>query len=563
MAYDLVIRNARLIDGSGMPSFHGDVGVTGGKIVDTGKLTGVARRTIDAGGRVLAPGFIDNHCHFDAQVTWDPLATFSCYHGSTTVINGNCSLALAPVRRGDEYTLASMLARVEAIPMETLQAGIDWRWESLSDYFDVLDQRLGVNVGSLIGHSPVRRYVMGEASQDRAPTPEELEGMKAVIRESMAAGALGLSFNRNPGHFDLEGRILPSALATTEEILALAATLGEIGTGILQSGASGPLEVEEGLCSALAEISGRPVVYNQIRHRPDRPDYWREHLAIAEASANRGLRVYPFLNPSATPSLFTMQNAQAFDRFPTWAPIMTSSIADKTAAFSDSALRERLSAEAVDGVGIPTNAIPHQMDMIFVAEPATEKNAAMEGKSIKDIAREQGKEMIDAFLDLTLEEEFETTFGSRISNDDEFPVGEMLKSPYTLPGLSDGGAHVQFNANYGYTTHMLGHWVREKQVLTLEEAVRKLTFVPASLFGMYDRGMIRPGMAADLVVFDPDTVGAQPKENVEDLPAGAMRVRQLATGVGYTIVNGEVLIEAGEHTGAYPGKVARNSSYRG
>ena len=338
---------------------------------------------------------------------------------------------------------------------------------------------------------------------------------------------------------------------------------GEIGTGILQSGASGPLEVEEGLCSALAEISGRPVVYNQIRHRPERPDYWREHLAIAEASANRGLRVYPFLNPSATPSLFTMQNAQAFDRFPTWAPIMISSIADKTAAFSDRALRERLSAEAVDGVGIPTNAIQRQMDMIFVAEPATEKNAAMEGKSITDIAREQGKEMIDAFLDLTLEEEFETTFGSSISNDDEFPVGEMLKSPYTLPGLSDGGAHVQFNANYGYTTHLLGHWVREKQVLTLEEAVRKLTFVPASLFGMYDRGMIRPGMAADLVVFDPDTVGAQPKENVADLPAGAMRVKQLATGVGYTIVNGEVLIEAGEHTGAYPGKVARNSSYRG
>jgi N-acyl-D-aspartate/D-glutamate deacylase len=561
MAYDLLVKNGRVVDGSGMPSFHGDVAVKDGKIAQVGKLDGPATRTIDAGGRVVAPGFIDNHCHYDAQVTWDPLCTFSCYHGSTTVVIGNCSLALAPVRPGDEEVLAGMLARVEAIPMETLQAGVNWSWETIAEYFDALDQRLGVNVGALIGHSAVRRYAMGEESQERAPTGEEMEEMKAIIREGMAAGALGLSFNRNPGHFDLRGKILPSALASTEEIFALAETLGEIGIGTLQSGASGPLEVAEGLCSTMSQVSGRPVVYNQIRHRPDRPDYWKEHLAVVEESARRGLRAYPFINPSAEGSRFTMKNSQSFDRLPTWAPIMTGTREEKARAFRDPKIRAKLRAEAVEGVGIPTNAIHRQMDQIIIVETAFEKNASFNGRSVAQVAQEQGKDTLDAFLDLVLEEKFETTFESRLGGSDEEAVATMLKSPYTVPGLSDGGAHVAFTANYGYTTYLLGYWVRERQVLTLEEAVHKLTFVPASLFGMDDRGLIRPGMAADLVVFDPDTVGPEPKVEVRDMPAGAMRIKQMARGIDYTVVNGQVLIEGGEHTGAYPGRVIRNSAY--
>ena len=560
MDYDLLVRNGRVIDGSGLPSFQGDVGVKDGRIVEVGKLDAHAARTIDVGGRAVAPGFIDNHCHFDAQVVWDPLCTYSCYHGSTTVISGNCSLALAPVRPGDEEVLLGMLARVEAIPMEALQEGVAWSWETISGYLAALDRRLGVNVGSLIGHSAVRRYVMGEDSQERAPTGAELEEMKDIIREGMAAGALGLSFNRNPGHFDLRGKILPGALATNDELFSLAETMGEIGAGVLQSGASGPLELKEGLCSKLSEISGRPVVYNQIRHRPDRPDHWKEHLSAVEESFKRGLRAYPFVNPSASSTRFTMKNSQTFDRLPSWAPIMTGSIEEKARAFGDSETRLRLRAEAVEGVGIPANAIRRQMDLLSVAEPALERNAAFRGKSVAQMAQEQGKDILDAFLDLVLEEDFETVFESRAGGDDEEAVASLLQSPYTLPGLSDGGAHVAFTANYGYTTHMLGHWVRERAVLTLEEAVRKLSFVPASIFGLHDRGMVRPGLAADLVVFDPDTVAPEEPSEAADLPGGAVRLKQLARGIDYTVVNGQVLIDHGEHTGAYPGRVLRGSA---
>ena len=562
MAYDLVIRNGRVVDGTGMPSFHGDVAIKDGVIVETGRLAGPASRTIDARGQVIAPGFIDNHCHFDAQAIWDPLCTFSCYHGVTTNISGNCSLALAPTRSGDHEVLLQMLARIEAIPVETLREGTAWSWETIPEYLDALDRRLGMNIGMLIGHSAVRRYVMGGDSQERDATGDELESMKDTVRDGMAAGALGISFNRNPGHFDVHGKLLPACIAPEEELLELAAALGEMGTGIIASGASAPSELQSGLMSRLAQTSGRPVHYLQIAQRPQAPGQWKEHLAFVEDKIKQGIRVYPTVTPLSVTRRWTMKNSQVFDRLPAWAPIMTGSDQDKVAAFQDADLRPRLRAEAVDGVGLPPGGSPLLWDRIQVAEVAREPNRGLLGKSVAQIAREQDKDVLDAFLDLVVGEDLETTFKTSQQNDDEAAMTVLLTSPYTVIGMSDAGAHVAFGAQYGLSTYFLGHWVRDMGIMSLEAGVRKLTFDQASLFGIHDRGMLRPGLAADLVVFDPDTIAPEEPESAWDLPGGSMRVKELARGIDYTIVNGQVLIEQGEHTGAYPGRVIRNSLHR-
>ena len=557
--YDLLIKNGRVVDGTGMPSYHADVGIAGGLIADIGRLDGPARRTIDADGRAVAPGFIDNHCHFDAQVTWDPVCSFSPHHGVTTVIFGNCSLSLAPVREGDHKALAMMLSRVEAIPMESLEAGIDWSWTSFGDYLDRLDRKLGVNAGALVGHSAVRRYVMGEESQERElATPAELEAMKELVRDAIRAGALGLSLDRNRGHLDLEGTPIPAIVAPVEELSDLATALRAGTAGRIQCGSAYPLEIRDGFATRLSQASGRPVVYNQIVFNPAEPDRWKQHLALVEQRIGEGIQVYPVVNPRPQATRFTMMNAQIFDRLPTWQRVMLGSADEKKAAFRDAETRRALHAEAIDGKDIPVDALPIRWERIVVAKPLLDENAHLRGKTVAAIAEEQGKDVLDAFLDLVLEEDLLTRFTSAQSGGDDDVMRTLLASPHTIIGLSDAGAHVVFEAGYGYATLVLGRWVREEGVLSLEEAVRKLTFMQASIFGIHDRGLLRPGMAADVVVFDPDTVAALEPDETHDLPGGLIRLRQLATGVDFTIVNGQVLIEDGAHTGAYPGRVVRS-----
>ncbi|HCH35978.1 MAG TPA: hypothetical protein DEU64_04885, partial [Dehalococcoidia bacterium] len=274
--YDLLIKNGRIADGSGMPSFIADVGIVEGRITDIGHLGTSARQVIDASGLVVAPGFIDNHCHFDAQVTWDPLCTFSPQHGVTTVIFGNCSLTLAPTKPEDREDLAMMLSRVEAIPMESLKEGIPWEWTSFGEYLDFIDQNLGINAGSLVGHSAIRRWVMGEDAYEREiATEAELSQMKDLLRESIQAGALGISFNRNRGHMDLLGRPIPGIVPPVEELYELATALKDVGAGVIQCGAAYPLEIRDGFATRLGEVSHRPVVYNQIVHNSNEPDRWK------------------------------------------------------------------------------------------------------------------------------------------------------------------------------------------------------------------------------------------------------------------------------------------------
>ncbi len=558
MPYDLIIRNGKIIDGSGMPGFHADVAVSGGRIVEIGQVSGEARRVLDADGLVVSPGIIDNHTHYDAQVTWDPLCTFSCYHGVTTVVMGNCSLALAPAHEEDREMLAGVLSHVEAIPLEAIRAGVKWSWETIPQYLDALDRRLGINVSSLIGHSAVRRYVMGEASQERHATDAEVAAMKAIVREGIEAGAVGVSFERNLRHFDWNGRLAPTNVASDTEIFAVAGVVDEVGRGVIQFGGDRKLGAQ------VAKTSRCPVFYGNITHQAVAPNQWREQLTEAENMMRQGHRAYQFVMPRPGDLRYTLKTAQHFDAMPSWKPVMLLPLEKRKQAFRDPEVRARLHLEAVETPNNPRHAgdFTRRWDLQFVFRPALPKNQHLKGKSVAEIAREQGKDVLDVFLDLALEEELETEFERREVNSDEAAMTALLTSPYTIIGQSDGGAHVVFRTDYSYSTYLLSHWVREKGIMSLEEAIRKLTFVPASLFGLFDRGLVRPGMAADLMVFDPASIAPLEPGEAHDLPGGAKRRKQLAQGIEWTVVNGQVLLEKGKHTGVYHGKVARNSSLK-
>jgi N-acyl-D-amino-acid deacylase len=560
MAYDLLVKNGRIIDGSGRPAFHGDVGVANGKIVELGRLDGPARRVIEADGRVVAPGFVDNHCHYDAQVLWDPLCTFSCHHGATTVIIGNCSLALAPVKAHERAKLAGMLSYVEAIPMDVLEAGVPWNWETFPEYMRAIGQRLGVNVGTLVGHSAVRLYAMGDAASEREATDAELAVMRRVVREAMDAGALGLSVTRNMNHFDIAGTRIPAACAPESEMFALADVLREAGTGVIQCGGGTNPEMKDRLLSRISQASGRPVMYNTLLEQARQPGRWKKHLAHVEQVVSEGLRAIPLCNPGSIINRFTMKNCQVFRSMPTWLPILQGPDEQKLIAYRDPAVRAKLREE----VDAPLNAdstFSKRWDLMVVEETTLPKNRGLRGKHLAEIGEKQGKHPVDVLLDLALEEELETVFSLGEINMDTEAVAQILGSPYAVVGLSDGGAHVQFHSNVSNPTRLLGYWVREKKIMSLELAVRRLTFDSATAFGIYDRGLVQPGMAADLVVFDPDTVRPVAEDVIHDFPSDGWRMRELAEGIHYTVVNGEVLLEKGTHTGAHPGRVLTNARH--
>ncbi len=543
-----MLKNGLVVDGSGGPSYEGDVAVVDGRIAETGRLGSSAKRVIDVQGQVIAPGFIDNHCHYDAQVLWDPLCTFACYHGATTVINGNCSLGLAPARPEERADLVSMLSRVEAIPVESLQAGVEWTWESVPQYLETIDRQLGVNVGSLIGFSAVRRHVMGEAAYSAVATPEQVEQMKEIVREGIRAGALGLSSERNLRHMDLENRLLPANAAPPDEFLAVAQALAEAGAGSIQFGDSERIELSEGLLSRTARATGRPVISS---------------LAGRQGSTRNDARMYAMVSPfMENTARWTLLTVGSFDGFPHWLPVMSGSPEEKRAAFRDPAVRAGLKADADTpdkwNPGFPSV----RWDLLHVARVALDEHRGYVERSVTDIAEEVGKEPLTAFLDLALEEDLKTLFYFR-SDVSTSAMAEVMADPFVLPGLSDGGAHVTRRCDSHFSTFLLSFWVRQQQALSLEEAVRKLTFMGASAFGLHDRGLIRPGLAGDLTVFDPDAIGAGELEEVADYPGDAVRMRRPSEGVACTVVNGEVLIEAGKHTGALPGQLLRSSAYRG
>ena len=557
MPYDLLIKGGRVYDGSGMPSYFGDVALAGGRIVEVGRVSGSARRVVNADGLAVSPGFIDFHTHLDAQLLWDPIATSSCWHGITTVIPGNCGLTLAPCRPEDRENILGSFVRVEAMPFKVLREAVSWEWESFPEYLDCLDGRLGVNVAALVGHCALRQFVMGEEACERAATPDEIARMKAVLKESMLAGAMGFSTNRNPVHMRADGKPIASRLAADDEILDLARVLGELNRGSVQIsigtlGIAVPAEKGIDLFKRLASV-GRPVIWQAIAHRWDEPDQWRQLLDLAQEGLAAGVPSYPLCNARLFNNRFNLKNAQVFDDLPTWKQVLFTPIPQRMEILRDPGVRQKLRYEAVENHF--RSRFSRRWDLVYMIKAATPKNKSLEKKSVAEIAKVQGKEVLDAFLDLSLEESLETLFQTSSNNGDESAVAEILKSPFTLVGQSDAGAHLIYDAGYGYATRLLGYWIRERKIMSLEEGVRKLTFMVASIFGLHDRGLIRPGMAGDLALFDPATVRECEPEMANDLPGGERRLVQKAVGVKMTVVNGQILTEDGEHTGALPGRV--------
>ena len=564
MTYDILIKNGRIVDGSGGPSYRGDVGIKDGKIVEIGKLSGPATRTVDAGGQVVAPGFIDNHCHYDAQVTWDPLCSFSCDHGATSVVFGNCSLSLAPVKkdRKEQRRLNEFLSYVEAIPMEVLDT-LEFTWETFPEYLDEMDRNLGVNIGNLIGHTAVRHYVMGDDCQKRTANDAEIAQMQGLVRDGMKAGALGLSVSRNQGHFDPQGVHIPAIWADEKEIFALGDVLKELGTGLIQSGGGNGAEMKDALMSRLSEATGRTVVYNNLGQTMRRPGQWQKQMEQVNATTAKGIRAFPMCTPNRITDYFRMRNTQTFRGMAVWHPICLASPEDQLKAYADPEVRKKLHDEAIEFKSGPAIGICSTWwDYMVVQAAVLEKNKWMEGKTLGEIAKAQGKGIIDCLCDLTVEENLDTEWLHGENNVDDDAVAKILTYPNAVIGLSDGGAHVQFQSGFGFSTRLLSEWVREKKVMSLETAVRRLTFESASIFGLYDRGLLRPGMVADIVIFDPDTVKPLPLEVLHDFPTGAKRIKEPAQGIHMTIVNGQVLMEDGKHSGNLPGRVLRNSYYK-
>ncbi|MBI2348725.1 MAG: amidohydrolase family protein [Deltaproteobacteria bacterium] len=554
MDYDLLVRNGRVVDGSGLPSYRADVGVKDGKIAEIGRLKGGAARTIDADGLAVAPGFIDHHTHLDAQLLWDPYGTCEPQHGVTSVVTGNCGLTLAPVKKGGEDALVKSFVRVEAIPRYALEQGVRWGWHTFGEYLDSLEGKVGINMGGLVGHIAVRQYVMGEESVERAATPGEVQQMRLLVREAMEGGALGISTNRNERHMREDGKPVASRLADDKELFALCDVLSELNAGVIET-ILGRNKIEHfTLYGDLARRTQRPIIWQSIQHRWTEPDLWRRQLDAVAPIFRDGYRAYGLSHTVPLVRHFSLKNTQVFDEFPTWKSLMFLPEEARRQAFADPGTRQKLRADLADPR--PTN-FHRRWDIVRVEKTARPENKKYNGKNIAEMAAMRNQDPLEAFLDLALEENLETVFWNANNGGDSKAMGEILSSPYVLAGTSDAGAHVQFGADFGYSTTLLGLWVRERGVLSLERAVNKLTFEVASVYGLEGRGLLRPGFAADLAIFDPETVNAHEPEWAEDYPAGTKRLVQRSEGVYYTIVNGEVIYADGRVKGGLPGQILR------
>ena len=558
MAYDLLIRGGRVVDGSGLPSYVADVGVKDDKVAEIGKIKEGAAKTIDAGGLAVSPGFIDHHTHLDAQMLWDPYGTCEPQHGVTSVVMGNCGLSLAPVRQGIEDAIVKSFVRVEAIPRIALEQGVKWNWHSYGEYLDNFEGKVGINVGGLVGHIAVRHHAMGEEAVERKATGTEVQKMKGLVLDAMEGGALGMSTNRNDRHMREDGKPVSSRLADDDEFFALCDVLGERNAGVIET-ILGRNKVEHfEWYHALAKRTQRPILWQSLQHRWAEPNLWREQLEAVEPIFKAGYQAYGLTHTVPLVRHFTLKDCQIFDEFPTWKNLMFLPVEVRKQAFADADTRRKLQAE-IDNLRL-TN-FHKRWDIPKVEKCFKSENQKYVGKTIAEMAAMRNQAPIDAFLDLALDENLETIFWNANNGGDWNAMGEILRSPYVLIGTSDAGAHVLFGADFGYGTILLGLWVRERQVMSLEQAIHKLTFHPASIFGLQGRGLLRPGYAADITIFDPKTVNAEEPVWANDFPANSKRMVQQAIGMHYTIVNGTVINDRGRMTGDLPGHVMRGPLY--
>ncbi len=536
--HDLVIRNALIVDGLGSALRPGSLAVAAGRIAAIGEDVGSGREIVDARGLALAPGIIDNHTHYDAQVTWDPDLAASTAAGVTTAIIGNCGFTIAPCRPADRDLTMRNLTNVEGMSLEALRAGIRWEFETVPEYLAMLERNgAGLNLAAFVGHSSVRTFVLREDAARRAATAAEIEAMRTLVAEGMHAGAIGFATSTSPAHNGDGGIPMPSRLADDAELLALTGALGGRGVFMLTKGGHTKVSFLE----EVAARNGRPVVVAALLHSNMSPDSaFRDLDEIAAANA-RGRRMSGAISCCPLTMDFTLAAPYPFEGLSSWQPALGQKGETFKRAIADRGFRDAIRAELAEPAVF--RLFSGEWDKVLVVESALPAHRALENRSLADIGRDQGKHPLDALLDLALEEDLATVFAALLLNSDEDAVARLIRHPHSLVSLSDAGAHLTFFNDAGFGLHLLGHWVRERGVLPLEAAVRKLTSDPASVFGIPDRGRLEQGCAADLLLFDPATVGRGPKRRVFDLPAGASRLVTPAIGVHGVWVNGARVVD--------------------
>ena len=558
MAYDLIIRNGLVVDGTGAAPRMADLAVQDGRIAEIGKVSGTAARQINADGRAVAPGFIDPHTHYDAQLCWDADLSPSPWHGVTTVVTGNCGVGVAPCAPGTRETAMYDLVNVEGMPYDVLSRGINWDWETFPEYMDSADRRhTAVNLAFLAPLTPFRYHVMGAEAVSRAAKPDETAQIAQLLKEAVEAGAFGFSTTMLQAHIGHGGLPLACRQADDAELRAYARAVGSTGKGTLQVALTQEVSVisdeNHRILDMLSTASGgRPITFSALLFRDDKPNACADSLKRLESLMARG--VVPQISARPLMRDMDLRSPFSFQGFKSWAGVFNKNVPDQIAFYRNTGFRNRF-REELQGPGQFTG----NWELICVAQVGRADLKPHEGKTIAQIARETGKDGVDALLDFGIEDNLDTEFTASFLNTNEAGVSTLLRDSRTLVGLADGGAHLAQLCDAGYTTYMLGHWVRERRVLPLEYAVKRLSAEPADVFGIKDRGRLVRGLAADIVVFDPATVGSGLRgERWNDLPGGARRVVMPSRGVDYTIVNGGVTYDHGQMTDIRAGRTLRS-----
>ena len=562
MAYDLLIRNGTVVDGSGGARYRADVAVKEGRIAAIGRLTEKAAETIDADGLVVSPGFVDGHTHMDAQVFWDPLGSCSCYHGVTSAVMGNCGFTLAPCKREEADLVFRNLERAEDISREAMLEGIKWTWESFPQFLDAVDALpKGINYAGYIGHSALRTYVMGERAFVDPATADDLKRMCHLVKEAVQAGAIGFSTSRTFNHITADDRPVASRLAEWNEVRAIVNAMGETGKGIFELAGEAPGRNPERIreyfdrLRDLAVESGVTQTWGMFSTRIA-PEIWRPYFDLLNETAAAGGRMYAQVHTRALNVLLSFKTHTPFDKWDIWKDIRALPLDAQKAQLQDPEIKAKLvevaSREYTGPRVVGAEARPPDWDWVYPMS-----DMAYDQPSMAQLASEKGVHPVALMIDMAVAHDFDIYFRQPIANEDQDHVLEMMRHPRSLVTFSDSGAHVAQIMDSSLQTHLLSYWVREKQAFTLEQAIRRITYDTATVWGLHDRGLIRQGLVADLVVFDPDRVGARLPEVVYDLPSGARRLKQTAEGMKYTVVNGQVLLEDNQHTGATPGRLLR------
>jgi N-acyl-D-aspartate/D-glutamate deacylase len=560
MSYDLIVKNGTIIDGSGGARYAGDIGVKDGKIATIGRINSPADDVVDAEGQVVTPGFVDGHTHMDAQIFWDSLGSCSCYHGVTSVVMGNCGFTLAPCREEEVDYVFRNLERAEDISRDAMLEGIEWQWETYPEYLDAIDKLpKGMNYAGYVGHSALRTYVMGERAFEEKASDDDLKAMVANVQEAVKAGAIGFSTSRSPAHLRPDDRPVASRLADFSEVRAIVNGMGEISAGIFQlameRGTNEELQMFYRKIMDLSRESGRPITFGSLTRRAN-PGAWKELYEIIEEGNLKGSRVFTQVHAREINVILSFETQLPFDDWPVWRDIRKLSLENQKAALRDPETKRKLIDSANTTVPNKTvtggEARPPEWDYFYLMD-----KAAWPHRSLADIARERGVGPVEAMIDIALEHDLKVFFRQPISNENEDAALQIMKHPQSCVTFSDSGAHVSQIMDSSIQTHLLSYWVRDRQEFSLEQAVRMITHDTATNWGFSDRGLLREGMAADIVVFDPDSIAPQMPTVEYDLPSGAQRLKQMADGIAATIINGHVVLKNNEHTGALPGQLLR------